>query len=102
MVLRSIRRHSFNLANTYKSFRLFPKSFGSRLVGKKFQSTGHVPIKQSGQADARAILIGNKIEDSISLIKFVCFGVKSHIGPPLCKVFAFLNHTCFGYGSGRP
>jgi len=33
--------------------------------------------------------------------KFVLLGVKSHLRPPLGKVWV-LNHTCFGYGSGGP
>ena len=35
-------------------------------------------------------------------VKFVLLGVKSHLRPPLGKVFGYLNHTCFGYGSRGP
>jgi len=35
-------------------------------------------------------------------VKFVLSGVKSHLRPPWERVFGFLNHTCFGYGSGGP
>jgi hypothetical protein len=35
-------------------------------------------------------------------VKFVLLFVKSHMRPPWEKVFGFLNHTCFGYGSGGP
>ena len=33
-------------------------------------------------------------------VKFVLLGVKSHLRPPLRESFGYLNHTCFGYGSG--
>jgi hypothetical protein len=34
-------------------------------------------------------------------VKFVLLGVKSHLRPPFSEI-GFLNHTCFGYGSGGP
>src|SRR5512135_432653 len=48
--------------------------------------------------DAKIHRPGVKID---AAVKFVLLGVKSHLRPPYGKI-GFLNHTCFGYGSGGP
>jgi len=82
------------------NYDIFPVS--GNCSQKYFRVRSDVPLEFDFSfliEDTKIHGLGMQID---ATVKFVLLGVKSHLRPPLEKDFGFLNHTCFGYGSGGP